>query len=173
MAYTQEAQFSFTVQDDLGTKANMTLYYLLDPTKTIADLVTDWQAEATLAVAILGGKLIHGTARIVLTPSADQSSKPISSSRVEQTAVFDETNASNPRIYGIAVPSIADSKITGGVINLADTDVAAFVTSLSAASGTSTSEPTSNQFLVLNGLRDAFLSFRKRRKQLERSSYEL
>jgi hypothetical protein len=173
MAYTQEAQFSFTLQDELGTTASMTIYSLLDPTKTIANLVTDWQAWATLITAITGAKILHGTSRVVLTPTADQSSKPVAGSRVEQTAVFDFPNASNPRLFGEALPALLDTKISGGSINLADTDVAAFTTAMHSASGTAASEPTSNQFLVLQALHDAFLSFRKRRKQLTRSSYEL
>lgn len=173
MAYTQAAHLSFTIQDELGTKASEVIYVLADPTKTVANMVTDLQAWGALITPIIGGRLLSAELCITVVPSADQSGKPAAGSRVEQTGVFNFGNASTSRRFGEAVPSLADSVISGGEINLSDTDVAAFVAAMHAASGTSGTEPTNNAFQVLTGLTDAFISFRKRRKQLLRSSYEV
>jgi len=173
MAYTQQAHFSFTVQDGLGTKASMIIYALLDPTKTVANLVTDIQAWASLIEPIIGGKILLGDAVVSVTPTVDQTGRPDADSRVEQTGVFNFANGSTSRRFGEAVPSLSDGVIVGGTINLADTDVAAFVTAMGAASGTAASQPTNNSFQDLTALVDAFLSFRKRRKQLLRSSFEV
>lgn len=171
MAFTQEVQFSFTAQDELSTKASEVIYALADPTKTIANIVSDWQAWGALITAITSAKLLSGEVRIVLVPTADQTGKPASGSRVEQTGVFNLFNASNDRRFGEPVPAFFNAGITSGAIDLTNADVSAFVTALHTA--TANSEPTNNQFLVLTSLADAFLSFRKRRKQLSRSSYEV
>lgn len=173
MAYTQEVQLSFTYQDELGTKASQVIYALADPTKTLANLLTDLQAMAGLLVAIAGAKMLSCQARLLAVPTADQTGKPVAGSRVEQTGVFDFTNTSTPRKFGEPVPSILDSVIVDGTINLADAGVSAFVAAMHAASGTSTTEPTNNSFQTLGPLADAFLSFRKHRKQLTRSSFEV
>ena len=173
MAYTQQAHFSFTLQDGLSTKASMIIYALLDPTKTLANLVTDIQAWATLIEPIIGAKILLADAVVSVTPSVDQTGRPLADSRVEQTGVFNFANGSTTRRFGEAVPALNDGVITGGSIDLADTDVAAFVTAMGAASGTATSQPTNNSFQDLTSLVDAFLSFRKRRKQLLRSSFEV
>jgi len=87
--------------------------------------------------------------------------------------VFNFANGSTTRRFGEAVPALADAVIAGGTIDLSDADVAAFVTAMGAASGTATSQATNNSFQDLTSLVDAFLSFRKRRKQLLRSSFEV
>jgi hypothetical protein len=171
MAFTQQVQYSFTLMDELSVKATEVIYALADPTKTITNLVADWQAWAALITPLTSAEMLHGQVRIILTPTADQSGKPAAGSRVEQTAVFDFANASTDRRFGEPVPALANSKISSGAINLADADVAAFVTAMHTA--TANSEPTNNSFQVLTALTDAFLSFRKRRKQLLRATYEL
>lgn len=170
MAFTQQTQFSFTIIDQLGTKATMVIYALADPTKTVANLAADWQTWAGLIDLIVGGQILHGSARLELVPSGSEKSSPASGSRVEQTGVFDMTNASTPRIFGEPLPSLADSVIVGGQIDLTDTNVNNFYTALHTA--TANTEPTNNAFQVLTGLKDAFISFRKRRKQLDRSSLD-
>lgn len=170
MAFTQQAQFSFTILDQLGTKASMVIYALADPTKTIANLAADWETWAGLIDLIIGGQILHGTARLVLAPSGGEKGAPAAGSRVEQTGVFDLLNGVTPHKYGEAVPSIADAVIASGRIDLTDANVANFFTALHTA--TANTEPTNNSFQALTAESDAFLSFRKRRKQLDRSSFE-
>jgi len=172
MALDTQGQFSFSYVDGLGTRASQVIYLQLDSTKTIANLKTDAQAMAALLVGILDVKMLEIQASVVLVPSADQTGKPISTSRVEQTGVFNFLNASNPRRFGEAVPGLSDDVISGGTIDLG-APVADFVTAMHTISGTGASQPTTNYYTLLTSLADAFLSFRKRRKQLERSSYEI
>lgn len=171
MAFTQEAQFSYTVQDELGTKASMVIYTLADPTKTLTNLAADWETFAGLIDLIISGQILHGEARLVLKPSGSEKTAPGTGSRVEQTGAFNFTNSVSPRRFGEAVPSIANAVISGGRIDLADTNVSNFVTAMHTA--TANTEPTNNTFQALNALADAFISFRKRRRQLERSSLEV
>lgn len=171
MAFTQQAQFSFRILDELGTKASMVVYALADPTKTIANLAADWETLAALIDAITGGQITGGEAKLITAPSGDEKVAPAAGSRVEQTGVFDYPAGTSGRLFGEAVPSIADAVLSGGAINLSDADVAAFVAAMTTP--TANTEPVSNMYLDLGALHDAFLSFRKRRKQLTRSSYEL
>jgi hypothetical protein len=171
MAFTQQSQFSFTILDQLGVEATMRIYVLADPTKTIANLASDWQTWAGLIDLIVGGQILHGTARLMLLPTGDEKTSPAAGSRVEQTGNFTFPNASNSRLFGEAVPSISDSVIVSGRIDLTDTNVSSFYTAMSTA--TANTEPTNNQFLVLDALHSAFLSFRKRRRSLDRVSYEV
>lgn len=161
MAKTQEAQFSYTVQDEIGVKAAITQYLLIDPTMTVTQLAALWQSNAVLIDPCISGEILHGKAELVLLPSGLKGS-PGSGSRVEQTGLFTFANATNPRSFGMDFPSWADSKISGGHIPLTDTDVAALVAALDTP--LTLSEFTTNQFLVLSTLRQTAITFRKRRR---------
>jgi hypothetical protein len=162
-------QYSFTIQDALGTKASTVLYSHATDTSTGANLAAEWQVLAGLISAITSASVLHGSASIMQTFTDDA---PTSDSRVEQTGVFDFPSSVSGRLFGVAVPGLDNSMIVDGEINLSDTDVAAFV---SAIEGTYTTGGvfTNNNWQQLNDLADAFISFRKRRKQLSRSSYEI
>jgi len=170
MAYTAQAQYSFTIVDELGVKAAVTLYALLDPTSTVAQIETDWQTAATDIAAISAGAVLHGKASIVLLPGGG-AGVPEAGSRVEQTGVFNFTNAANPRHWGADVVALADDKIVAGKIALTDADVLAFTTLMTTPTGHT--DFSNNSFIANAALADAFISFRKRRKQLRSLSYEV
>lgn len=170
MAKTQEAQFGFTIQDGIGVKASHTEYLLLDPTMTVAQLVTEYNAQAALVQAICDGNILGGKASLVFN-LAPASGKPTADSRVEQTGLFTLGNASNGRSFGEDVPALANSKIVSGKINLADTDVIAFYGALTTPA--SLYEFTTNNFLVLNALRSATVTFRKHRRAERALSFEV
>jgi hypothetical protein len=71
----------------------------------------------------------------------------------------------------MAIPSVKDSAISAGKLNLADASIAALVTLITTATGTQAFANTANQ--ALTTFADALLSFRKRRKQLSKSSFEV
>lgn len=169
---TVHAQFSFTVQDELGTKASLAIYGTVDDTTTVADLATQWQDYATGLTAVTDGKVIGGTARIVQTPTASQSGKPAAGARVEQNAVINYLVTASGRRFGIATPAWKDSLISGGAPLVASGAGATWQALLTGAMGDATGDNTSNDFLALGAAVDAFLSFRKHRKQLTRSSFE-
>lgn len=165
MAKTQEAQLTFTLQDQIGVKAANTYYLLVDPAMTITQFAALWASQAGLIDLITSGAIIGGKAELVF-PTLGTVGKPAAGSRVEQTGLFTLGNASNTRSFGEDVPSLADSKIVSGHIDLSDTDITNYVTALTTPA--TLSEFTNNQFLVLNALRTAAVTFRKRRR-LERA----
>jgi hypothetical protein len=76
-------------------------------------------------------------------------------------------NASNSRRFGVAIPAVIDAGVVNGKVDLTNAAIAAMITLLHGGAYT-------NLFgQVLTALVDSILSFRKRRKSLERSSYEI
>jgi hypothetical protein len=171
MANTQPARLSFTVQDELGTEASIAEYAMVDPAMTVTQLAGAWQGQATLLDAILDARILRGSA-VLLNAMAGGKGAPAAGSRVEQTGVFNFTNAITAHRFGIAVAGLADSVIVGGRIDVAeDGPVDLWADSLVAAiTGGGVYTNTAQQSLAV--LVDAFLSFRKR-GGLARRSREL
>jgi hypothetical protein len=171
MANTQPAQLSYTLLDELGTKASSAFPLMIDPAMTVAQLVTATTGFADLLDAIVGGAIVNASASLLFGDQGAKDGTPASGSRVEQTGVFNFNNAVTAYRFGLIAPSLADSVISGGTVNLADSDVIAFVAACHA-SITGGGVPTNTARQTLTSLRDAFISFRKHRKQLTRSSFE-
>ena len=169
---TVRAKFSFTVQDGLGTKASLAIYGLVDDTSTAADLEAQWQAYATALTAVTDSAILSGSASIELTPTTSQAGKPTSTNRVEQNALLGYIVTASGRRFSIATPGWKDTLISGGTVVLTGA-AATWIALLTGAMGSATGTNTSNDFLALGAPSDAVLVFRKHRRQLARSSYEV
>jgi len=170
MADTQAVRFSYSVRDELGTEASELFYALVDPTATVAAMVTEWQNLAALIDPVIGAQIIRGSVAVSLLPTGGKAT-PDAGSRVEQTGVFNFSNAITSHRFGEALPGLSSGKIVGGKINLADVAVKALIDFIIAGSGSTIYTNAAQQ--VLNGVVDAVLSFRKRRRELSRSSFEV
>lgn len=170
MALTQQAQLSFTIQDEIGVKAAMTEYVLVDPSMTVAQLHTLWSTQAGLIDLIVGGAIIHGKAE-VLGAGLGTSGKPAAGSRVEQTGLFTFGNNVNSRAFGEDVPSLSDAVIVSGHIDLTDTNVQNFFNAL--ITPVTLNAFTNNVFQELNALRQTAITFRKRRRLESRLTTEV
>ena len=164
--------YSATIVDGLGTKAPAVAYFNLVDTTTLATLKTDLDAWATALDATTDG--VIESVRINISPALTSGLGTMSdkgaaftASRVEQTAVINFGNTVTPHKSGFAIPAIKAAAITAGKLVLTDTDVAALISLLDGGSFTNQAAQ------VLSGVIDAILSFRKRRKQLSRTSFEL
>lgn len=171
----QAVRFSASLVDELGTSASTTAYGLVPDTVTLAQISTSWASWAAALDGITGGAITGGRIDLVKgATGADKGNgagKPATGARVEQTGIVNFTNAANAHRWGEAIPSLANGMIVGGKLNLADAAVIAFNALLTGAlnGGTFT-----NPYLqALTGVKDAILSFRERRRQLQRSSFEL
>lgn len=170
VADTVPARFSFTIVDELGVEASIQAYLLVDPLCTAADLSAGWQTMATAIDGITGGQITRGQAVVVEAMTGGKGS-PAAGSRVEQTGVFDYGTAVGTHVWGQAIASLADSVISGGKINLANANVIAYQ---AVIPGTITlGEYANSSFQALTTFKDCFISFRKRRKQLDRASKEV
>lgn len=170
MANSSPARLSATVVDELGTEASTVAYLMVDPTQTLATLAASAQAWAADLDAVTGGKIVKLSAILLPGVPGGLKAAPLAGSRVEQTGVINFQDATTGHRFGMAIPSIADSKIVGGKINLSDAAIQALVVLITTATGTQAFATPARQ--VITGAVDAILSFRKRRKSLSRSSFE-
>jgi hypothetical protein len=161
--------------DELGTNASTTAYGLVPEATTLTELVAAQGAWVAGLDAIIGGAITGSSVTLVqpglTTDKGNGAGQPASGSRVEQTAVINFKNAINSHRWGEAIPSVADAKIVAGKFDLTDTAVAAFIAIMTGALGAG--NYTNPYLQAISGVKDAILSFREHRRQLQRSSFEL
>ena len=171
MALTAPALVSVSIQDELGTKSTSSQYVMVDPTAPLASLAATAQAYATAIDAISSGVITETRATLLPGNPAGIKAAPAAGSRVEASAVVNFVDANSPRKYGTLIPAIADAMIVNGKLNLQNAAVQAFVVLLTTATGTEAFATPART--IINHAVDALLSFRKHKKQLARSSFEL
>ena len=166
-----QARGSWTIQDELGTRAVVQVYFLVDDTATVATIDSDFYAWGQVIEQITEGEIVAATLSYYGNLAGLQT-PPVTGSRVEATGVFNFTNTFNPRHFGVPIPALISAAIVAGKIDLTNSHVTALVNQVTNTNSTFT--PADAHFISQFGgvLADAFLSFRKRRKQLLRSSYE-
>jgi len=158
--------------DKLGVETSMPIYLKIDDTKTIAQLVTDANLLGQQVDPISDSQITDFEVRIKNGGGVSGGkSAPAATAENERTGLFNFSQVTSPYKYGVDVPAIADSKISGGKINLSDSDIAAFIAALVAAGTAATPESTSLYTLV--ALLDALLTFRKHRRAESRRSFEV
>lgn len=172
MAEDTYALFSYTFVDELGTKASATVPVYFDGTLVTPNgLKTQWTTMGGHLDAMTSAQIVSGTISIEPAVAGGWKDAPEAGSRVEQTANFNFLNAVTKYKYGINIPSLDNTKIVGNQINLADTDVAAFVAEVIA--GFTNGNFVNTGIHILTALADAFISFRKHRKQVNRATFEV
>lgn len=162
MAASQHIHFTATGEDSEGIKASTTAQLFIDPTQTIAAALTALAAWTAALNAITGMKITRQGIGLTGGTLPDATGKPVASSEVQEVAVFDFNQAALTTHYGNSVPAFLESKVSSGRPNLADTDVAAYVTLLTSAALGGTYSGLGNE--ALTGLYRAFLSDRKHRR---------
>jgi len=165
---TYVGNYSFSIVDELNVRATATLPISFDDAVTLAQLHTGWAAMKTAIQAIVDGSVDKGGVNFgfpVTSPTAAGAG-----SRVEQNGVFNFAVSTTGKRFGIATPSLADAVISGGLIDLA-APVATF-TDLVTAAITGGGSYTTPDGVDLGALVDAFISFRKHRRQLRATTVE-
>lgn len=170
----KNVRFSASIVDGLGTKATTTSYGVVPDTVTLAGIMTAQGAWVAALDGVTDGAITGSSVTIVSGPLATDkgagAGKPTLDSRVEQTGVVNYTNGVNTHPWGEAIPALANATITSGKLDLANAAVIAFNAILTGAlAGGNYTNP---YLQAITGIKDAILSFRERRKQLQRSSYE-
>jgi len=168
---TLQGHMGLTIVDGLGTKANTDFYIALDDTKTLADAVSDAQALCAAVDATLDAKVESCRITVQYQPSG-MKANPTSGSRVEQTGVINFSNDTTARKQGVVLPGLKSAAIVAGKLNLTDTAIQALITLLKANPAESGTW-ANFAFQALVDVLDAILSFRKHRKSLSRTSYEV
>jgi len=97
-------------------------------------------------------------------------------SRIEQTGLLGFSATGSPRRYTLAIPSISDDvavMTADRVILTVDDPINILVTHLLNPAGNMTFNGCNEHNQTLTALIDASTSFRRKRRQLQRSSFEV
>lgn len=163
----QRALLSVRLIDGLGVPVAHDIFLDLDTTATLSTnmgVVDDYLA--VLAPLILG-KGVEAVLSILMPPTGLPST---AGGEAEKTGLFNFEQDGSPYKYGIDVPTLNDTLIVNGKIDLTNTDYLAWKAFLLAAhSGV---VPVSKYDLSLLSVIDALITFRKHRKAENRRSLE-
>ena len=164
---TIHVRHSYTFKDAQGVEASLALYLTEDDGDLLSALDSEWAAMGALLNAVSGGSIIRGASAVV-QPAIAAGGVDKSNGKVEQNGLFNYVVPASGRHHGIAVPAYLDSLIVAGEIPNAGA-TAALTAKLTGAAVDGTADMASSDFLALGALTDTALTFRKHRRQLERS----
>lgn len=152
--------FSYTLQDDSGSKKSVAVYFGGDFAVLTGDGITGaWAALGAQLDDLTDAQIIGGEVRIPLQADGSWKTAPVTDARLTTTGSFNFFNEDNTKRSEIAIPAIAAAIVTAGRIILSNAAVAAFVTEIT---GGFPSGQYNNAFgQVLNALADTFLTSRK------------
>jgi hypothetical protein len=164
---------SYQITDEFGSVATDWFYVDVLTTETVAQMVTFAQNGAAVTDPLTDGQITAIEYKLIVPIPGGLKSAPVSGAEIERVGLFNFSQEGAPKPYkeGIAIPAFAVGKLLNGKINLADTDVAAWVNFIEAIS--STFQIVSKFGFLLPSLIDALMSFRKHRKSLTKRSFEV
>lgn len=176
MAYTTLAVVSATVKDTWGTETSAPAYALADPTQTINEMVTEAQAYVKALDGVTDGQVTKMHIQIVPALPTGLKTAAVSGAKVEQTGIINFSTVGTSKRYGFAIPAVSNGVLTSdridatvfGHVNTAVDTLLLLLTS--AATALAWANAHSQQ---ISAVIDAIVSFRKKRKQLQRSSLEV
>lgn len=161
-------KLSYTTRDILGVAASHDEYVSIDDTKTIANMASFLNAYLDVVDPIQAGHI--ESANIAIYPSIGSRTAALSSSRVEQTGLYNFSQTGSPYKYGVDIPALSNTVLVSGHIDLTDAAVTAFIAFMEAAH--TGFQIVSKYRIVLVALLDAAITFRKKRRALARVSTE-
>jgi len=156
--------FSARLVDGMGQSRSCHAYYQRDDAITVATLVGALESYAADLEAMTDATITRLSLSIddvTFSATVKTGGAPI-----EQTGVLNFTATGSAKRWGWAIPAFTNSKLTGDRINLADADTEVVIAEFTAGGF------TNDHYQPLTALADAFVSFRRDRKQLQRSSFE-
>jgi hypothetical protein len=163
---------SYKYLDDLGVSTSDDHIVVKFPdTTTLATIQTVVNTLTAILDAASDAQITLITGKIDLDIVGAKSS-PVNGSEVERTGLINMTQAGVPWKFGVPVPSVAESLIdASGKLNIVSTAISDLFDWLEATHSGGT--PVSKYGLVLTGLADVLITFRKHRKAETRRSLEV
>jgi len=158
--------FNYTLLDDTGLKNNSDFFVGYDgATETVDALIGAWLSYGGKLNAITDAMITGGSITIPLIRDASWKAAPTEGNNVNQVMNLNFNNDFNSYATSILIPAYKEGVLTpAGDPDLADTDLAAFITAILGGYLTEVF-PNSRDLHDLNALRDAFLTVRKVRNQ--------
>lgn len=162
---TQFAVHSVTVLDADGNRKAIPIYLTYDSAATLSSLLTYCSVGLAALDLLLDGQIVQQSLTLnIALPTSGIKTAPVAGSNVQESGLITYlTDAPIKRSFGQDIPAFAQSKFTGKVINLGDTDVAAWVARM--VSTVTTMLPSNQDFLAhLVSAPKGVKTFRKQRK---------
>ena len=174
MANTTPVRVSTTVVDEWGIEASSAYYALADPTQTIAGLVTEVQAFATAFDGTTLGYLKNIRATILPALPTGVKTAAASGSRVEQTGILGFIASGSSKRASFNIPAIGGDAtvLVGDRITLTAIDPVGVLITILTVVGTVLAWCNAHNQQI-TGFLDALIGYHKKRKQLQRSSFEV
>ncbi len=155
-------QFSLSFQDYQGVRGSEVFNADLVDTTTLAALATQLSTLATTVDAVTGAAIIG--VRATLLPALPGGLKAaVAGADLEKTLLINFGNAANRNKSGQDIPGVNPAVLTGGKIDLTQAAVAALITLIEG-------NYTNAALQALTAVRDAAITFRKRKRELDRVS---
>jgi len=174
MAKDTQAVVSATIVDELGIEASAPFYALLDSGQTLAAIMTEVNAFWTALSLCTDGYIKK--VKLEIVPAVPTGATTVASvgSRVEQTGLLGFSATGTTKRYSGAIPALSNqtSVFNAGKIVLTGGDpVGALITILTTVATALAWINDHGQ--EIQAFTDALVSFRKKRRQLQRSSFEV
>jgi hypothetical protein len=165
-------EVSASIVDAWGIPASTVMYASADNTKTLADLETEMGSWVTALDNATDGVIKQ--ARVTLFPALPGGVKAAAGSRVEQTGVLGFLATGSDKRYSAAIPALSNGAtvLNGDRIVLTVTDPIGLLIKILTTVGTVLSW-CNEHYQLIQKFVDALVSYRKKRKQLQRSSFEV
>lgn len=167
-------RISATIVDEWGIEASTALYATADDTQTLAGLDGEVNAFVTALDNSTDGVIKQ--ARVTIFPTLPTSVKAaaLAGSRVEQTGELGFLATGSSKRYSAAIPALSN----GGTVLAADrivltvSDPIGLLIRILTTLGT-VLHWTNEHYQEIQKFLDALVAYRKKRKQLQRSSFEV
>lgn len=167
-------RISVTVKDEWGIDASSAFYATADDSQTLAGLDTEVGSFVSAVDALTAGVITQ--ARATIFPSLPTTVKALaaSGSRVEQTGELGFLATGSSKRYSAAIPALANGAtvLSGDRIVLTAADPAANLILILTTLGT-VLHWCNEHYQEIQKFVDAVVAYRKKRKQLQRSSFEV
>jgi hypothetical protein len=165
---------SATIADEWGIEASTALYGTADDTQTIAGLDTEVGSLITALDAMSDGVIRQARVTIFPTLPGGIKSTANAGSRVEQTGLLGFNATGSSKRYTAAIPALKNDPtvLAADRIVLTVADPAANLIFILTTLGT-VLHWCNEHYQQISKFIDALVAFHKKRKQLQRSSFEV
>lgn len=160
--------FTYSLIDRLGLVAESSLYAAYDgATETVDALIGSWLEMGGLLDVSTTSQITKGSITIPLQADDTWKAAPAAGNKNNEVIVVDFLNDFNTYVTEFLLPGYLEAMISGGGVNLAQTQLAALNAAIIDDGGTVFYQ--SREIHQLNAVKDAFLTTRRRRNQTLKS----
>ena len=170
-------QISATIVDRWGTEASTVIYGQMDSTETLTDVIALAEAQILALDHCTDGRIRRASVELPLSVvGTGMKTSPVATgSKVEQTGLLGFSATGTSKRYSFPIPAVSNSVMVflSDRLNFGIGEpVELFTAGWLNPSGNSTFRGCNEYGQPLSDYIDALVSFRNRRRQLQRSSLE-